>query len=402
MSGPFSDVSKTIFDDKTVLTESYQPKEILERDEEIEEYRYALQDVLFGSEPDNVFLYGKAGLGKTAVTKYMTDSLVEEANKREEADDVHVQEINCNGKSLFTIVRSLVNNLLPSTASPFPKRGLGTADAFEELYRQLDRIGGSHLMVFDEIDHLDDADTLLYELPRARSNGHITKSRIGVIGISNNYTFRKRLSSKVKDTLMETEISFTPYDANELMTILQHRADQAFVDGACDRSAIAKAAALSAQDRGNARQAIDLLRAGAEVAQKEDEETVIDNHVEAARTLVQRGRLQTRIREQTDHSQYILETIAKLDEKGETPSRSKQIHKEYERVADAYASTPLTTLKSIQDHLSQLHTLGFLVRYEHNQGRSGGIYYEYELDLNPEIVLETRIEIGRPSSDGSA
>ncbi|MFA9428391.1 orc1/cdc6 family replication initiation protein [Natronorubrum sp. A-ect3] len=402
MSGPFSDVSKTIFDDKTVLTESYQPEEILERDEEIEEYRYALQDVLFGSEPDNVFLYGKAGLGKTAVTKYMTDSLVEEANKREEADDVHVQEINCNGKSLFTIVRSLVNNLLPSTASPFPKRGLGTADAFEELYRQLDRIGGSHLMVFDEIDHLDDADTLLYELPRARSNGHITKSRIGVIGISNNYTFRKRLSSKVKDTLMETEISFTPYDANELMTILQHRADQAFVDGACDRSAIAKAAALSAQDRGNARQAIDLLRAGAEVAQKEDEETVIDNHVEAARTLVQRGRLQTRIREQTDHSQYILETIAKLDEKGETPSRSKQIHKEYERVADAYASTPLTTLKSIQDHLSQLHTLGFLVRYEHNQGRSGGIYYEYELDLNPEIVLETRIEIGRPSSDGSA
>ncbi|ELY42627.1 AAA family ATPase [Natronorubrum bangense] len=340
MSGPFSDVSKTIFDDKTVLTESYQPEEILERDEEIEEYRYALQDVLFGSEPDNVFLYGKAGLGKTAVTKYMTDSLVEEANKREEADDVHVQEINCNGKSLFSIVRSLVNNLLPSNASPFPKRGLGTADAFEELYRQLDRIGGSHLMVFDEIDHLDDADTLLYELPRARSNGHITKSRIGVIGISNNYTFRKRLSSKVKDTLMETEISFTPYDANELMTILQHRADQAFVDGACDRSAIAKAAALSAQDRGNARQAIDLLRAGAEVAQKEDEETVIDNHVEAARTLVQRGRLQTRIREQTDHSQYILETIAKLDEKGETPSRSKQIHKEYERVADAYASTP--------------------------------------------------------------
>nr|WP_241431730.1 hypothetical protein [Natronorubrum bangense] len=59
-------------------------------------------------------------------------------------------------------------------------------------------------------------------------------------------------------------------------------------------------------------------------------------------------------------------------------------------------------MKSIQDHLSQLHTLGFLVRYEHNQGRSGGIYYEYELDLDPEIVLETRIEIGRPSSDGSA
>lgn len=331
----------------------------------------------------------------------MTDSLQEEAERREEADEVYVQEINCNGKSLFMVVRNLVNNLLPADASPFPKRGLGTGDAFEALYEQLDRLGGSHLLVFDEIDHLDDADTLLYELPRARYNGHITEARIGVIGISNNYTFRKQLSSKVKDTLMETEISFTPYDANELTTILRQRADQAFVDGACDESAIAKAAALSAQDRGNARQAIDLLRVGAEVAQREDDDIVTDSHVEAARTRVQRGRLQTRIREQTDHAQYILETIAKLEERGETPSRSKQIQKEYKQVADAYAATPLTTLKSIQEHLSQLHTLGFLVRHEHNQGRSGGVYYEYELDLDSQIVLDTRAEIGRPSIDGS-
>jgi len=112
-----------------------------------------------------------------------------------------------------------------------PKRGLGTADAFEELYTQLDRIGGTHLVVFDEIDHLDDVDTLLYELPRARSIGHITNSKVGVIGISNNYTFRQSLSPKVKDTLMETEISFSPYDASELRTILADRADRAFVEG---------------------------------------------------------------------------------------------------------------------------------------------------------------------------
>jgi hypothetical protein len=43
---------------------------------------------------------------------------------------------------------------------------------FDELYRQFDRIGGTHLDVFDEIDHLEDSNTLLYELPRARKNGH--------------------------------------------------------------------------------------------------------------------------------------------------------------------------------------------------------------------------------------
>lgn len=393
MSGPFSDITETIFADKEVLSESYQPETILERDEEIEEYRYALQDILFGREPENIMLYGKAGLGKTAVTTYMMNALSDEVETRTEADDLYIHRINCNGKTLFMVVRRLVNTLLPADASPFPKRGLGTGDAFDELYQQLDRVGGTHLMVFDEIDHLDKVDTLLYELPRARSNDRITNARIGIIGISNNYTFRKSLSSKVKDTLMETEIAFSPYDASELQTILADRADRAFVDDGCDQSAIAMAAAISAQDMGNARQAIDLLRVGGEVAEREDDSCVTDEHIKDARELVQRGRLSNRIRDQTDHAQYILETIAHLEEGGETPVRSKKIQENYEQIADLWATDPLTSLKSIQDHLSDLHMLGFLRRHERNQGLSGGQYFEYELDLDPTIVIETREKI---------
>ncbi|MCL9813487.1 orc1/cdc6 family replication initiation protein [Natranaeroarchaeum aerophilus] len=390
MGNPFGGMMDTIFADKEVLTESYQPETILERDDEIEEYRYALQDVLFGREPENVMLYGKAGLGKTAVTTYILEALQTEVETRNEADELHIHEINCNGKTVFMVVRQLVNTLLPANASKFPKRGLGTGDAFTELYEQLDRIGGTHLMVFDEIDHLDDADTLLYELPRARANGHIINAQVGIIGISNNYTFRTSLSPKVKDTLMETEISFGPYNANELGTILQDRAEQAFAEDACDQSAIRRAAALAAQDMGNARQAIDLLRVGGEVALREEADCVTDDHIGAARERVQRGRLHNRIREQTIHGQYILETIAYLEERDETPVRSKEIYDLYQDVAAECGDDPLTTLKSIQDHLSDLHMLGFLQRFERNEGLSGGQYYEYELDLNAEIVIETR------------
>ncbi|GAA0676573.1 orc1/cdc6 family replication initiation protein [Natronoarchaeum mannanilyticum] len=399
MTNPFDDMTDDIFADKKVLTESYQPETILERDEEIEEYRYALQDVLFGREPENVMLYGKAGLGKTAVTKYMMSALREEVQEREQADELFIHEINCNGKTVFMVVRQLVNTLLPENASPFPKRGLGTGDAFEELYRQLDRIGGTHLMVFDEIDHLDEVDTLLYELPRARSNGHISEAQVGIIGISNNYTFRKTLSSKVKDTLMETEIAFSPYDATELGTILSDRANQAFAEDTCDQSAIRRAAALAAQDMGNARQAIDLLRVGGEVALRQGANRVTDEHIGEARERVQRGRLKNRISDQTDHAQYVLEAIAYLEQREKTPVRSKEIQDVYEEVASACGADPLTTLKSIQDHLSDLHMLGFLHRYERNQGLSGGQYYEYELNLDPEIVIETRKEIEGPAVD---
>jgi cell division control protein 6 len=298
-----------------------------------------------------------------------------------------------NGRTLFMVVRGLVNELLPEHASRFPKRGLGTGDAFDELYRQFDRLGGTHLVVFDEIDHLEEANTLLYELPRARANGHVSDAKVGVIEISNDYTFRRTLSPKVKDTLMETEISFSPYDAQELREILAHRAERAFVEGACDTSAIAKAAALAAQDMGNARQALDLLRVGAELAEQSGETLVTDDHIEAARERVQRGRLENKIRDQTEHAQYILEAIANLQTSDAVPARSKEIQRTYEQVAGSHAATPLSTLKSIQDHLSDLHMLGFLHRHEQNKGLSGGQYYEYELDLDPEIVLETRTEI---------
>ena len=393
MAGPFTDVERSIFASKEVLSEDYQPDQILERDDEIDKYRHALEDVLFGRTPQDVMLYGRAGLGKTAVTTYMMEALRDEVTKRPDADELFVHDLNCNGKTVYSVVRTLINELLPETANDFPKRGLSTADAFEELYTQLDRQGGTHLIVFDEIDHLSDVDTLLYELPRARSIGHITNSKVGVIGISNNYRFRQGLSPKVKDTLMEAEISFSPYDASELQTILADRADRAFVDGVCDDSAVARAAAIAAKDRGNARQAIDLLRVGGEVAKKQDDDRVDDSHIVEAQELVQRGRLRNRIRDQTQHAQLLLETLAYLEEQEETPARSKTIKTRYETVVDSHAVDPLTTLKSIQNHLSDLHMLGFLQRTDRNRGESGGRYYEYSLDLDPEVVLDIREEI---------
>ena len=92
---------------------------------------------------------------------------------------------------------------------------------------------------------------------------------------------------------------------------------------------------------------------------------------------------------------YILEAIATLQRSGTVPARSKEIQQTYEQVAGSHAATPLSTLKSIQDHLSDLHMLGFLRRDEQNKGLRGGQYYEYELDLDPAIVLETRKEIAQ-------
>jgi Cdc6-like AAA superfamily ATPase len=83
--------------------------------------------------------------------------------------------------------------------------------------------------------------------------------------------------------------------------MLEHRVDRAVVNEACDTSAIAKAAALAAQKVENARQVLDLLRVGAELAEQHGETPVTDDHIETARERVQRGRVAKVIRGQTEY-----------------------------------------------------------------------------------------------------
>lgn len=390
MTGPFSEITETIFADKRVLEEAYQPETILERDDEIEAYQHALKDVLFGRTPANVFVYGKTGVGKTAVTKYMLDELQTEAANRDAADRVQALVHNCNGASVYGTVRAFINALQPATASPFPKKGLSVGDALETFYDQMDERGGTFLLVLDEIDHLREADDLLYELPRARANGYLSTAHVGIIGISNNYQFRQSLSPKVKDTLMEKEISFSPYDATELQTILEHRAGPAFIEDACDTSAISKAAAIAARDTGGARQALDLLRTAGDLAEQQGDPCVTDDHIDGAISRVRRGRLTDKIRDQTFHGQLVLESVAQLSTADATPARTKTVQARYETVAPARHYEPLSSLKSIQNHLHELHMLGFLTRTEHNEGQSGGSYFEYALTCSAEMVIEVR------------
>jgi ORC complex protein Cdc6/Orc1 len=93
------------------------------------------------------------------------------------------------------------------------------------------------------------------------------------------------------------------------------------------------------------------------------------------------------------HGQLILEALAQLEADGQAPARSKAVQQMYEKVTRGWNHNPLTTLKSIQNHLADLTMLGFLERTERNEGRAGGAHYQYELTLDPRTVLETRESI---------
>ncbi|QSG06311.1 orc1/cdc6 family replication initiation protein [Halapricum desulfuricans] len=383
---------QNIFRNKDALGESYQPDRIEERDEEIEEYMDALQPVVDGWEPNNVFLYGNTGVGKTAVTDYLLDRL-----KRDVADyddvDLSVFSVNCKTlNSSYQVAVELVNELRP-TGGEISSTGYPQQTVFKKLYEELEAIGGTILIVLDEIDSIGDRDELLYELPRARANGKLDSTKVGVIGISNDFKFRDQLDPRVQDTLCERELQFPPYDAPELENILESRAEIAIAEGAIEQGVLNFCAALAARDSGSARQALDLLRLAGEIAENRDADLVERDHVEAARSRLEQERVEEGMRELTTHGRLVLLAVISKAAREKTPCRIREIYEEYATLCDTSGIDPLAQ-RSVHNHLSDLRMLGILSAYENRSG-SRGNYYSYELDVPFASAIEAMSDVLR-------
>ena len=387
---------QNIFRNKDALGESYQPDQIEERDEEIDEYMDALQPVVDGWEPNNIFLYGNTGVGKTAVTDYLLDRLQDDVA---DYDDVDLSVISLNCKTLnssYQVAVELVNNIRP-TGGEISSTGYPQQTVFKKLYEELEAIGGTILIVLDEIDSIGGRDELLYELPRARANNNLDSAKVGVIGISNDFKFRDQLDPRVQDTLCERELQFPPYDAPELENILESRAEISIAEGAIEQGVLNFCAALAARDSGSARQALDLLRLAGEIAENREADLIERDHVEAARSRLEQERVEEGMRELTTHGRLALLAVISKAAKEETPCRTREIYEEYITLCNSSGTDSLAQ-RSLHNHLSDLRMLGILSAHENRSG-SRGNYYSYELDVPFTSAIDAMSDVLRLNSE---
>ena len=144
--------SSSIFERREALLEEWTPAELVGRDDELKRYHAALQPVINNESPSNIFLYGKSGVGKTAATRYLLQTL-----KRDAADvddlDLHTVEINCDGlNSSYQAAVALVNELR-DPATQISNTGYPQASVYQFLFDELDAVGGTVLIVLDDVKH---------------------------------------------------------------------------------------------------------------------------------------------------------------------------------------------------------------------------------------------------------
>lgn len=375
----------SVFDDAMVLDEEYQPDEIRERDEELEQYRQALQPIIDNRPLSNIFVYGKTGTGKTVATRFMLDHLRDDAERYDDVD-LSIAWVGCeNLSSSYQVAVALVNELRDQD-NQISTTGHSQQAVFNMLYNELDNIGGTVLIVLDEIDNIGSDDDILYGLPRARANGYVEEARPLVIGISNDFQFKDNLSPKVRDTLCEEEILFPPYDANELNSILYPRADKAFHDDILQDDVVPLCSAFAAQDTGSARQALRLLYLAGKRAADNGETKVTEDHVRGAKEELDQSKVIEGMQKLTTQGHAVLLTLASHAAKDETPVRTRDLYARYKTITEKIDADTIVE-RRVRAHLSDLSMLGLVTVYERNEGLNDGRYHEYELSVPLDSVL---------------
>lgn len=264
----------TIFVNADALSASYIPDEIIGRDEEIQRLRSILEPVKFGGLPDNVLIFGKPGVGKTATAKF-TLNLISDHTLR-------VVYINCNQfRTESGVIRRICKEIDPSKR--VPECGIKLEIYYKYLWEVLNEYGGTCIVVLDEIDRLKkQARSVLNMLSRANSEDRVINGKVGVVGISNDSRFFTEIEADTRSSLLPENVIFPAYDAGKLQQILYAREPLAFVDGALDESVIPLCSALAASEHGDARKALDLLYTAGTIAVEAESKKVNEGHVRKA------------------------------------------------------------------------------------------------------------------------
>lgn len=376
----------SIFKNKEVLTESFFPDEILHRDNELMQISSILAPALRGYKPNNLFIYGGVGTGKTVCVKLVLKQLEEIVKKNKL--NVKPVYVNCKLKKVADTEYRLLAQLLFEIGIVVPDTGLPTDVLYRKFFNEVEKQKKIIIIALDEIDALvrKIGDDFLYNFTRI--NTELEKGKISFIGITNNLNFCNELDARVKSSLSEEEIIFHPYNATQLRDILKQRVDKAFNKGVVSDAVINKCAALAAQEHGDARRALDLLRVAGEIAERYNSDVVTEEHVDIAEKKIDLDGVTESIRKLPRQSQAVLNALLKLTNNSNKPVTTIEVFNVYRDICLKNNLRVLTT-RRVSDLLNELTTLGIINTRVVSKGRYGRTR---EITLNIDSDVRENVE----------
>jgi cell division control protein 6 len=355
-----SEIKNSLFINRRFLHPSYLPDVLPHREKEISNLTSVLVPALRDETPSNVFIYGKTGTGKTAVTKFVGKELLKKGG--ETSKKVNFIYINCEVvDTQYRLLQNIANHLIDSWSERIPFTGWSTDEVFAKLKQMIEKEGGVTVIILDEVDKLK-GDEALYNL--SRINTDLKKGKVSIVGLSNDLKFTEFLDPRIKSSLGEENMIFPPYDADELQDILRQRVEIALKPDTIDEDVVPLCSALAAQEHGDARRALDLLRMSAELAERSKSLKITKKHVRLAQNKIEIDRIIEVIRMLPYQSKLILKAVLQNIKTPSDLTTVNDVYHTYKKLCNETKTNQLT-IRRVRDLTTELDMLGVLKTKKH-------------------------------------
>jgi len=300
---------ESVFRDEHVFEIDYVPETFHHRESQMETLKYALRPAVRGSRPLNVVARGPPGTGKTTAVQ----KLFGELRAQTEVNPVRVNcQVNSTRYSVFSRLFEGVFDYEP------PSSGISFKKLFSQITDRLVERDEVLAVALDDVNYLfyeSEASDTLYSLLRAHEEQG--GARIGVICISSDMDLDviDALDTRVQSVFRPEDVYFPKYDEPEIVDILRERVERGFHDDVMDAPVLDRVAECTAEQGGDLRVGIDLLRRAGLNAEMRASREIERRDVDEAYDKSKYVHLSRRLQELSDSESALLEVIAAHDGK---------------------------------------------------------------------------------------
>jgi cell division control protein 6 len=300
-----------------------------------------------GRKPQNTFLFGSPGIGKTAVAKYVFREF-------EEYSGIKTFYINCWD---YKTAHAILAKIAVDFGVLAMRKGMAKDEILEKIIEACKKTGKSLIICLDEVDQLVfSEEEALYDL--LRINQYV-ENPVGIVFISNNPYVFTNVDPRIRSSLDIESIEFKPYSLQEMKDILQERIKLAFV--AVEEGVLMLAANTAVNKGGDVRVGLECLIKAGRLAEQEHADKVKVEHVKKILPSIKPVKPEILEERVTEDERIILEIV-----KEKRKIFSGELYEEYCKRIDVPVSE-----RRFRDFVNHLAEIGLIKIRERKRGIRG-------------------------------
>lgn len=338
-----------VLKNEDALLPEHLPKLLPHREDKIKQIANNLLPASKGRKPQNTFLFGPPGIGKTVTTKFVFREF-------EDYSGINTFYINCWD---YKSAHSILSKIAVELGAFVQRRGMGKDEIIERLVECCKKMKKGLVVCLDEVDQLVfNEEEALYDL--ARINQYIDNP-FGLVLISNDPYVFVDIDPRIKSSLNLEEVEFKAYSLDEMMDILEKRAKLAFLS--VEDGVILLSANHAVQHGGDVRIGLECLIKAGRVAERNNSRKLKVDHVKEILPTIKPAKPQILRGRASEDEKIILEI---LDEKRKL--FSGELYREYCKRSESPVSE--RAFRNFVNHLGEINLVKIWKRERGIKGRT--------------------------------